>query len=505
MSTDERPHVNRYALAMSTAITFSSFAYGYAGAVIATTLTQPSFNETMGLDTASNADSLIGAINGLFYGGGVVGAFVSGWVSNRWGRKAATALGNLLVLIAGAVMTGSVNPAMFICFRFVSGLGAFLIVASVPVWIAELAPPKIRGIMVDVHAVSMMAGYAVATYAGLGFYFVTGDDAWRGPMGLSIAWPFFILCGIYWLPESPRFLIAAGRQKEAWEVIKRMHANREHDPEHNIAKREMYQIQRQLEVDRRFDTSYMAIVKQASLFRRAWMTVLLELFIMSSGVLVILNNGSIIWRGLGFSTVQILNLQAGFQLCGLVFNILAMTFVDRIKRDWIMAIGLVGCAIVMMAQMLLQKFYLSDVDQSGLYGATAMIFLFQATYSLFLDGASYFYIAEIWPSHLRSQGFAIGMAALCLFNMMWLLAAPTAIAEISWAFYLFFIIIPVIGAVMVMVFYPDTLGKPLEEIAAMFGDEDAVAVFQSDVTDGDIRLEQFDLGVEEKPVVVERE
>lgn len=117
------PRVNRYAAATSVMITTSSFAYGYAGAIIATTLTQPSFFETMGLNTASDSDSLIGAINGLYYAGGVFGAFIAGWVSNRWGRKLATTLGNILVLIAGAIMTGSVNPAMFICFRFVSGIG----------------------------------------------------------------------------------------------------------------------------------------------------------------------------------------------------------------------------------------------------------------------------------------------------------------------------------------------------------------------------------------------
>lgn len=91
--------------------------------------------------------------------------------------------------------------------------------------------------------------------------------------------------------------------------------------------------------------------------------------------------------------------------------------------------------------------------------------------------------------------------------MIWLLAAPTAITTISWKFYLFFIIIPAAGAVVVILFYPDTLGKPLEEIAAMFGDEDAVAVFQRDVTDVDIQLEQYELVMVEqnKAVVIERE
>jgi MFS family permease len=221
----------------------------------------------------------------------------------------------------------------------------------------------------------------------------------------------------------------------------------------------------------------------------------------------LLDNGSIIWSGLGFSTVQILNLQAGFQLCGLVFNVIAMTFVDRVKRNWIISIGLVGCAVTILIQMLLQMSYLGKADRSGLLGATAMIFLFQATYSLFLDGASYFYIAEIWPSHLRTRGFAIGMASLCGFNMMWLLAAPTAIATISWRFYLFFIIIPALGAILVFFTFPDTLKKPLEEIAAMFGDQDIVAIYQSEVTNADIQLEEYrmNLADEDKAVSMECE
>lgn len=104
-------------------IAFSSFAYGYAGAIIATTLTQPSFVAAMGLDKASNEASLIGAINGLYYAGGVFGAFTGGWLSNKWGRKFSAIVGNIILLLSAAVMTGGVHVAMFITFRFCSGVG----------------------------------------------------------------------------------------------------------------------------------------------------------------------------------------------------------------------------------------------------------------------------------------------------------------------------------------------------------------------------------------------
>lgn len=120
---EKKQHVNTYSLFVILFITLSSAAYGYAGSIIATTLTQPSFIEYMKLDTAPNANSLIGAMNTLFYLGGIVGSFFSGWCSNKYGRKASVTIGNAMILISGALLTGSVNPAMYIVFRFFSGFG----------------------------------------------------------------------------------------------------------------------------------------------------------------------------------------------------------------------------------------------------------------------------------------------------------------------------------------------------------------------------------------------
>lgn len=193
------------------------------------------------------------------------------------------------------------------------------------------------------------------------------------------------------------------------------------------------------------------------------------------------DNGSTIWASLGFETVQILNFQAGFQLCGLVFNLIGMTFVDRVKRNRLIATGLMGCAIVMAVEATLQRFYLEAPERKGLIAAATMIFLFQTVYSLFIDGATFFYIAEIWPGHLRSKGYAVGIATLSLTNLVWLQGANTALVTIGWKYYLFFIVLPAIGSVIVWFYYPDTLHKPLEEIAAIFGDEDMVVVYQRDL------------------------
>ena len=120
---NKKQHVNVYTAVVVFFITLSSAAYGYAGSVIATTLTQPSFVAHFKLDTAPNAESITGAMNALFYTGGVFGSFFAGWSSKQFGRKFSTGFGNGLLIISGALMTASVNPAMFIAFRFFSGFG----------------------------------------------------------------------------------------------------------------------------------------------------------------------------------------------------------------------------------------------------------------------------------------------------------------------------------------------------------------------------------------------
>lgn len=81
------------------------------------------------------------------------------------------------------------------------------------------------------------------------------------------------------------------------------------------------------------------------------------------------------------------------------------------------------------------------------------------------------YFAELFPAHMRNKGMTIGMATISLMNIMWLQSAPTAFENIGWKFYLCFIIPAYIFAIICWMFYPNTRGLVLEEIAALFGDE----------------------------------
>lgn len=104
-------------------IALGSMTYGYCSSIIATTLGQPSFIGYFDLDTVSNAESLIGAINGLFQAGGLFGALSVLYLPDKLGRLWALFIGSAFCVVGGALQAGSVHIGMFLVARLLTGYG----------------------------------------------------------------------------------------------------------------------------------------------------------------------------------------------------------------------------------------------------------------------------------------------------------------------------------------------------------------------------------------------
>jgi hypothetical protein len=184
---------------------------------------------------------------------------------------------------------------------------------------------------------------------------------------------------------------------------------------------------------------------------------------------------------LGVSVRGQLLLLALLVTIGIVENSLAMLFVDRFSRPKYIAFGMMGCVAAFGAEAGLVGQYSGSDNSNALRAGVAMMFVFGVFYSFAIDGPQFCYLTEIFPSHLRAKGVSLGVASFSLTNIIWLQVAPTAFANIGWKFYLCLIIPGFFLALIMWFFFPDTRGKPLEEIAAIFGDEDEVAVRQAEV------------------------
>lgn len=172
----------------------------------------------------SNADSLIGAMSGVFQAGAFLGVITGSFIMDRYGRKIGTVFCATCSIIGGIGLVASVNSTMFIVFRLIAGAGSWGFLALTPVYCAELAPPKLRGFFVGMNGMGITLGYSLASYMGLAFYYAKDPSTqWRGPLGLALIFPVIQLIVICFAPESPRFLLMRGRVEEAREVVMSIH------------------------------------------------------------------------------------------------------------------------------------------------------------------------------------------------------------------------------------------------------------------------------------------
>jgi hypothetical protein len=194
---------------------------------------------------------------------------------------------------------------------------------------------------------------------------------------------------------------------------------------------------------------------------------------------------------MGYDELDTLFFLAGWVCVVALAPFVSMLFVDRVSRTYLLASGFFLCVCTLIVEAALQKNFLGTKNASGLAACVAMTYVYVFFYVVCLDGPMFFYIGEIWPSHVRVQGFAIGISTMCICNIVWTSAAPTAFATIGWKYYIFFIVQAAIGGVATLLYFPDTLKKPLEEIAALFGDSSDVVVFQ-----GELDEKLFEDGIE---------
>jgi len=188
--------------------------------------------------------------------------------------------------------------------------------------------------------------------------------------------------------------------------------------------------------------------------------------------------GPTLFAELGFKPAQTLQFQGGIILCSISALCISLFVVDRIPRNVILAVGMIAVAIPLAGEAAMTSLYIGTTNKSGLAAGVAFLYIYIFLYGIFLDGPGYFYANEIFPTHLRSKGATLCVASYSLINIMWTQVSPVAFRTIHWKFYMVFICCCVASSIIMFFCFPNTLGKPLEDVARMFGDDDLVAHYE---------------------------
>lgn len=254
-------------------------------------------------------------------------------------------------------------------------------------------------------------------------------------------------------------------------VLSKLHGKSGGNADDSFAHDEFVQIKTQLDFERTLPSSWKSILTVPHYRKRAIVGFLTMLAGQFTGTLVINNYGPTLYAALGYTGAIPLVITGGWILEGLFANIANALLLDYVGRKWLMAMGMFGCVVALLGEIIMLALYQNTDNRGGQIAAVFFLYLHLACYGTGVDASTYVYASEIWPTHIRAKGFSFSMAGLFTGSLILLVSAPTAFDNIGWKFYLVMLIATIFSTIIIATYFPETNGLTLEEVAAVFGDD----------------------------------
>ncbi|OBZ82993.1 Sugar transporter STL1 [Choanephora cucurbitarum] len=445
--------------------------FGYDQGVMSGVVANDLFKETMG----NPSSSMVGAIVALYEIGCMAGALSTGRIGDWLGRRKTIRYGCIILCVGAILQTAAVDAGMMIAARIITGIGNGMNTATIPVYQAELSPPKSRGSHVAFEASLLTVGVAVAYWLEYGLYFVPGQFAWRFPLAFQMVFAIILGVATFILPESPRWLQAHGHEEECKVVLARLWSDC--DTTHPRCIAEWEEIRDGIELERREGvSSYVELFKKGKMNNRY--RVLLgmggQIIQQLGGINAISYYLTDVFVQAGMTT-EMAMLMAGVD--AIVYFLGAVTpiyTIERLGRRWLMYFGLIGQAISLLvvggAQYLVERDNGDNKTASNVVIAFVMIynFVFGAAWL----GLAWLYPSEIFSTGLRAKGNSMSTGANWLGNFVVAMITPVLFQYAKYWTFLMFGILNVVFLIPIYLYYPETKGKSLEEIEVLFATEE---------------------------------
>jgi len=378
--------------------------------------------------------------------GTLAGALLAGQPGDRFGARACLRAIAVAYIVSGIGCALAPSWAMLMVFRVVAGLAIGASSVLAPVYIAEIAPPARRGLMVGAFQFNIVFGILVAYLSnwligGLGL----GADEWRWKFAVTLA-PALLLFGLlFTIPQSPRWLAIKGRRDEAKVVLEAIGAP---DTDADVA------VLAQGEGEARQRISW-------RLHRKPILLALgIAAFNQLSGINAILYYLNDIFAAAGFSKVSADQQSVIIGATNLVFTMLALTVIDRVGRKRLLLIGSVGLVIALTGTALI---FLTGQHLNLLLW---MLIGFIAAFAFSQGAVIWVYISEVFPTAIRARGQSLGSSTHWFMDAVIATLFPLVAATSKGAPFVFFAGMMAVQFVVVLLYFPETKQVALEDMQA---------------------------------------
>ncbi|RDW71021.1 hypothetical protein BP6252_07584 [Coleophoma cylindrospora] len=474
-----------------------SFLFGYDLGVIGGVVASTSFTEAYN----ANANE-VGAVVSVFTGGAFFGAMFAGPTGDWLGRRLTILIGAIIFCVGGGLQAGAQSLNYFYSGRAVSGLGVGFLVMVIPLYQAEIAHPLIRGRLTGLQQFMLGVGAAVASWTVYGTNLHLSDaNQWRIPLGIQIVPAGVLALLILLFPESPRWLIDHGYTEKGLKMLAKLHANGdEHDP-WVMAEYEQIQTALTMEHDHA-GSGYIELFTDPSSFRRLFLTAALQASVQMTGVSAIQYFTPEIYKGINVSTTDSLKYQGVSNILSILAQLCTILFIDKTGRRWPLIIGnLVNCACFIVVTAVQARFQHVSASTQHSLGWLFIVtnWIYGISFSFTCGSLSWVIPAEIFDTKTRSKGISIGVMVSFAFNTMIGQVTSIAIQNISWRYFLVFVVCNFTNAIFFWAFMPETARRPLEEMNALFSGS---SWFVPTMNKDDFRTYDLERRVEEKQMAM---
>jgi sugar porter (SP) family MFS transporter len=382
--------------------------------------------------------------------GAMVGAGVSGALSDRLGRRTII-LAAATIFAIGAVGAGlAPNVGVLIFFRFFLGLGVGSASALVPSYISESAPTDVRGSLSSLFQLAITLGILVAYLVNAAF---ASAGSWRWPLALAFVPALVLLIGMYFLPETPRWLVSKDRDEEARRVLSRTRTEAEVEDE-------LQEIRRTEEEEEQ--AGYRELLAP---WVRPMLVVGIGLAVFQQfvGINTVIYYAPTIIKSTGLANVASVLATVGIGVVNVLMTIVAILVIDRVGRKPLLLVGLAG----MTASLVIIGAAFAFSGLSGIISwvTLAGLMLYIASFAVSFGPVLWVMLPEIFP--LNARGTGTGVSALSNWGANFVVAqAFLPLVALIGRSAVFWILagICIVAALFIQFLVPETKGRSLEQI-----------------------------------------
>ncbi|KAJ7366851.1 general substrate transporter [Mycena albidolilacea] len=407
--------------------------------------------------------------------GTCVTVLVAGPLCDRLGRRGGMFAGSLFCVVGGILVTVAKNVKYLKAGRFLLGVSTALLQVAAPLYCCEISPPQWRGRLTGIYAafaiLSTIVSGAVANATG----HLTTSASWRIPFSLQIIPAAIVLFFVYFIPESPRWLMSVGRKDEARKILSRYHGNGNDNAPLVVLEYREFEESIKLDASSKPWWDYADLFKTRSDRYRTSIVLLLALCAQWSGsglssfLVVLLANDHISTQNLRLILTLISSIVSAIgALCGALI-------LDKVGRRTLWFWGNLCCTIALIISGACTAKFSADANNlAGSNTAIAFLFLFTFFFCVTYVPLPALYASECMSFDNRANGVALYTFVSSTASLVNTYATPIALADIGWKLYYVFIAWDIFACVLIWFFAVETSGRTLEELNEVFLDKHPV-------------------------------